>query len=233
MSMHTELLHRPSFTVARVVLDGGEQLLALPGAMAAHSAGVEGDAGIRGGIVRSLARRTLAREPLFLATYTAPPDGGWVDLAPGLPGDVFVLDAAAPFVIARGSLLGCAASIELSTRWGGLKRLAGGEGAFLLRATGAGTLIGSAYGGIDRHALAAGETITVDSGHLLGYDEGMDIGLRKAARGLLRTAKTREGLVFDVAGPGEVLIQSRDLRRLRAELTPPDTARVSFRSSSW
>ena len=76
--------------------------------------------------------------------------------------------------------------------------------------TGTGTLVGSCYGALDRRMLAPGETITVDSGHLVSYDEGIQISARKAAKGLVRTGKTGEDLVFDVTGPGEVTTQSRN-----------------------
>ena len=71
-------------------------------------------------------------------------------------------------------------------------------------------MVGSCYGALDRRMLAPGETITVDSGHLVAYDEGIQISARKAAKGLVRTGKTGEDRVFDVTGPGEVTTQSRN-----------------------
>jgi uncharacterized protein (TIGR00266 family) len=168
------------------------------------------DAAMQGGLMKSLRRSVLGGESLFVSTYTAPAGGGWVDVAPRLPGDVFSVEVDGTYILTRGAFLACTAELELDTKWGGFGNLLGGEGGFLVHMTGTGTLVGSCYGALDRRMLAPGETITVDSGHLVSYDEGIAITARKAAKGLVRTGKTGEDLVFDVTGPGEVTTQSRN-----------------------
>ena len=57
--------------------------------MMAHSVGVEIAARMEGGLLKGLKRGVLGGESLFVSTYTAPPQGGWVDVAAKLPGDRF------------------------------------------------------------------------------------------------------------------------------------------------
>lgn len=208
--MRVEIRHSPSFALGRLLLEEGDAARVESGAMAAHSAGVELDAAMQGGLMKSLRRSVLGGESLFVSTYTATAGGGWVDVAPRLPGDVFSVEVDGTYILTRGAFLACTAGLELDTKWGGFGNLFGGEGGFLVHVTGTGTLVGSCYGALDRRVLAAGETITVDSGHLVSYDEGIAISARKAAKGLVRTGKTGEDLVFDVTGPGEVTTQSRN-----------------------
>jgi uncharacterized protein (TIGR00266 family) len=208
--MHTTIEHGPSYALAHVQLFCGEQLRIESGAMAAHSAGVELDGKMRGGVLTSLMRGALGGESVFLTTCTAPTAGGWVDLAPVLPGDVFTVDVAESFLLTRGSFLACSPELELTVKLAGLGKFLGGEGGFLVQALGRGTLIGSCFGALRRHQLEPGQTITVDAGHLVGHHPTVTTRLRKATRGILRTLKTGEGFVFDVTGPGELLTQSRN-----------------------
>ena len=99
----------------------------------------------------------------------------------------------------------------MNTRWGGFKTMFGGEGGFLLRATGQGTVVLGCYGALDRIRLASGERVTVDSGHMVAFDEGVTFRLRRAAEGrTIQSLKSGEGFVFDFDGPGEVMVQSRN-----------------------
>ena len=52
--------------------------------------------------------------------------------------------------------------------------------------------------------------ITVDTGHMVAYDEGVTMSLRKASGGLVQSFKSGEGIVFDFTGPGRVWLQSRN-----------------------
>src|SRR4051794_7304326 len=103
--MQAEIHHSPSFALARLTLGGGEQARVEAGAMAAHSPGLELEAKMQGGLMKSLKRSVLGGESLFVSTYTAPPEGGWLDVAPRLPGDVFTIDVEHAFVLTRGSFL--------------------------------------------------------------------------------------------------------------------------------
>ena len=191
------------------------------GALMATSEGVAIEAAMQGGLMKSLKRGVLGGESFFITTYTAPPAGGWVDVAAHLPGDMTAVEIIdRPLFIQRGSYIASEAGVEIDTRWGGFKSLFGGEGGFLLRATGGGTVVLSCYGALDRIRLAEGETVVVDSGHMVAFDEGVTFELRRAAGGrTIQSLKSGEGFVFDFRGPGEVMVQSRNPTALIQWLT--------------
>lgn len=219
--MRAEIHHSPSFALARLDLDGGESVRVEAGAMAAHSKGHELEAKMEGGLMKSMKRSLLGGESLFVSTFTAPPEGGWVDVAPRLPGDVFTKQVEGSYILTRGSYLASEASLTVDTKWGGFGNLFGGEGGFLIHITGNGMLVGSCYGALDRRHLDDGEQITVDSGHLVAYDEGVNITSRRASSGgLIKSYKSGEDLVFDVTGPGEVVTQSRNPKEFLNWLIP-------------
>jgi uncharacterized protein (TIGR00266 family) len=211
--MQIQLRHNPSFTVARCILAGGEPVRVEGGAMIAHSSGVQLEAKAQGGILKGLKRAALGGGSFFVTTYTAPATGGWVDVAGVLPGDVTYLPVTPerPFFISRGSWIANSQGVEIDTQWGGMANLFGGEGGFGFRASGRGEAIVNVYGAIDYLDLQPGEQVTVDTGHVVAYDLHIQFRLRRAVEGKsIQSMKTGEGLVFDFAGPGRVLLQTRN-----------------------
>ncbi|TML99847.1 MAG: TIGR00266 family protein [Actinobacteria bacterium] len=217
--MNVEIRHAPSFAVARAILQPGEAIRAESGAMMATSQGVDIEARARGGMIKSLKRSVLGGESFFVTTYTAPQQGGWVDCAARLPGDCIVVDVDGALNISRGSYLCSAAGVEIDTRWGGFKNLFGGEGGFLVHATGHGQVVLSCYGALDVLDLSAGESLVLDSGHMVAYSEGTQYQLRKVAGGVIQSLKSGEGLVFEFTGPGRVWMQSRNPNEFISWLT--------------
>src|SRR4051794_12078894 len=139
--MDVVIRHSPSFAVARVILAGGEDVRVESGAMMASSAGVAVEAKAEGGVVKGLKRSVLGGESLFITRLMAGPAGGWVDAAPRLPGDVTVIEVDGGVNLTRGAWLCSSQGVEIDTKWGGFKNLAGGEGGFLIRAEGRGHVV--------------------------------------------------------------------------------------------
>lgn len=208
--------HTPAFGVARIQLGPAEPVRIQGGAMMAMSAGMQIEARMQGGLLRSLKRAALGGESFFLTTCTAPEGGGWVDIAAQLPGDLIALDVtpAQGLVISRGAWLGSPPTVEIDTKWGGFRNLFGSEGGFIVHATGAGPTVIACYGALETWDLAPGQTITVDTGHMVAYDDSVTMQLRKVAGGIIQSAKSGEGLVFDFTGPGRVLTQTRNPNEL-------------------
>ena len=216
--MKIDIRHNPSFAAARVALDPGEQMRAESGAMMAMSQGVTLQSSTQGGVLKGLKRSVLGGESLFISTYSAPPAGGWVDIAHHLAGDIIVaeLTPEKPVSITRGCWLASSDGVTLDTKWGGFKNLFGGEGGFLVRASGNGTALLACYGALDTIHLAAGEAITIDTGHVVAFDADITSAIRKVAGGVVQTLKSGEGLVFDFTGPGWVMTQTRNPSALAA-----------------
>jgi uncharacterized protein (TIGR00266 family) len=230
--MDVAIRHSPSFAAARVTLGPGEEIRAESGAMMATSAGVGITSNTQGGVMKGLKRSFLGGESLFVTTFTAPATGGWVDVAHHLPGDVITTSVTPdrPLSITRGCWLASASSVELDAKWGGFKNLFGGEGGFLVRAAGTGTVLLACYGAIDTIQLDAGETVTIDTGHVVAFDPSVNNQLRKVATGVIQTLKSGEGFVFDFTGPGWVMTQSRNPSALQAwikSIMPGETGGAS------
>jgi uncharacterized protein (TIGR00266 family) len=203
----------PAYGVARLTLAPNEPVRVESGAMMAMSADVTLAAKAEGGIMKSLKRAALGGESFFVSTYTAPPAGGFVDVAARLPGDVTTHDVVpgSALFIQKGSWLANDVTINLDAKWGGFKNMFGGEGGFIVRAEGQGTVVFACYGALEVWNLAAGQTITVDTGHMVAYEESITMAMRKASGGgLVQSFKSGEGYVFDFTGPGRVWTQTRN-----------------------
>jgi uncharacterized protein (TIGR00266 family) len=207
--MKVEILFRPSYSIAKVMLDPNEAVIAESGAMVGMSADIQVETKMRGGLLQSLARSVLGGESFFVNTYRAAARGGELLLAPTLPGDVFTTELTnETYLVQSGSFLASSEGVVTDTKWSGARTFFGGEGLIMLRCSGVGTLILSSYGAIHELDLAAGETYTVDTGHLVAFSEKMGFKVR-AIGGLKTTVLGGEGLVVDLIGPGRVLLQTR------------------------
>ncbi len=215
--MNVEIRHAPSFAAARCNLSPSEEVRVEAGAMFATSAGVELDAKMQGGLMKSLRRGVLGGESFFITTYIAPSSGGWVDVAAALPGDMMTIDVGADtaWFMERGNFIASEAGVDVDAKWKGFKSLFGGEGGFMVRATGEGTVVAGSYGALDSVSLSEGEQVVIDSGHVVAFPETVEWSLRRAASGrTIESLKSGEGFVFDFTGPGEVITQTRNQQQL-------------------
>jgi uncharacterized protein (AIM24 family) len=161
------------------------------------------------------------------AAITAPAEGGWVDLAPSMPGDLHVLelDGMSGWCVSRGSVLAAAAAVRAEAQWPGFRALFGTEVGFLEHMSGAGPIVLASCGAVDLVALEVGELITVEPGYLLAYGEHTQSRLRAVSQSLPQSVRTGEGLMLDFAGPGQLLIQTRTPRTLAEWLTATSNGR--------
>jgi uncharacterized protein (TIGR00266 family) len=218
--MQTEILYRPAFSMARVQLSPNEEIRVEGGAMLGMSDGVAIETKMQGGFLKSLARSVLGGESFFVNTYRAPAQGGEINLAPALPGDMFVTQLQnEAMLIQSGAFVACATSVEVSTSWGGAKGFFGSGGLILLKATGTGTLLLSSYGAVHELDLSAGQKFTVDTGHIVAFSEKIGFQVRKVG-GIKSTLLSGEGLVVDLTGPGKVLLQTRSAEAFLSWLIP-------------
>jgi uncharacterized protein (TIGR00266 family) len=210
--MQVQTRQGPAYGVARLTLGPNEQVRAESGAMMAMSAGVTLASKMEGGFLKSLKRAALGGESFFQTTYSAPGQGGFVDVAARLPGDIISYDLtpAMPIFIQKGSWLANDIDVTIDAQWGGFKNMFGSEGAFVIRAEGNGPVVIACYGALETWNLEAGQSITVDTGHMVAYEASVTMNLRKAAGGIVQSFKSGEGIVFDFIGPGKVMTQTRN-----------------------
>ncbi len=217
--MQYEILHRPSYALAQIELASGEQLQAEAGAMVSMSNSIKLDTGVRGGLLGGLKRSVLGGESFFINTFTAE-QSGEVTIAPGLPGDIQALEMDGGTVLVQsGSFLAATPEIEVDTSWGGARSFFSSEGLFLLRCSGRGLLFVSSYGAIHLKELRQGEEYTVDTGHMVAFDESVRYSVGRSG-GWKTTLLSGEGLVCKLEGPGRFYMQTRSQDALLSWLLP-------------
>jgi uncharacterized protein (TIGR00266 family) len=196
----------------KVALDPGEMLKAEAGSMIAMSNTIDVEGKMEGGLLKAIGR-ALAGESFFFQRLVARRGPGQVLLAHPIPGEIFplALDGQTDYILQKDGFLAATAEVDISTKVQGLvKGLFSGEGFFVLRASGVGTLFVSSYGAIYPLDLPPGQEMIIDNGHLVAWPAHMDYKVRKASRGLWSTIVSGEGLVLEFRGPGRVFIQSRN-----------------------
>jgi len=217
-SYHIE--HQPAFSLAVLALQPEQSIMAEAGAMVSMSANVELQSQMKGGLLGAL-KRAAGGESAFVSTFTARGGPGEVTLAPGAPGDIAAIELNnQSFFVQSSSYLAGDASLTVDTKWGGAKSFFGGEGLFVLLVQGQGLLLVSSFGAIHRKRLQPGERYVVDTGHLVAWEGTTQYTLRKAAAGFFRSMVSGEGIVAEFIGPGELLIQTRNLAALAGLLKP-------------
>lgn len=224
--MQTEILYQPAYSLCRVLLSPGETMRAESGAMVSMSGGVRIETAATGGIMKSLGRSLLGGESFFQNTFHAE-GGGEVTLAPELPGDIMTFELGGQeLIVQSGSYVASNTDIQVESKWGGAKTFFGGEGLFMLKCSGSGTLIISSYGAIHRVSVPAGQSYVVDTGHIVAFPAGMTYNVRKVG-GMKSTIFGGEGLVCDFQGPGELYLQTRSPQAFLSWLIPQLPSRNS------
>jgi uncharacterized protein (TIGR00266 family) len=210
-----------AFALAVVNLQPEQAISAEAGAMVSMSSNVDLYSEMKGGVFGAL-KRAVGGESAFVSTFTAKGGPGEVTLAPGAPGDVVGLEMRnQTFMVQSSSYLAGDTSLAVDTKFGGAKSFFGGEGLFLLQVSGTGLLLISSFGAIYRRILPPGEQYVVDTGHLVAWEGHMQYNIRKAAKsGYLRSFLSGEGMVAEFMGPGEILIQTRNLAAFAGLLKP-------------
>lgn len=210
--MQSKIENSPVFTTLTVLLENGESFRAEAGAMVAKSNTVELQAKSQGKGLGGMLRAAVGGEGLFATRFTAGGGAGEVILAPAAPGDIIEFDLTGQTINAQGgAYLAGSDGLELGTK-GSLKAMISGEGLFLQTISGTGKVWLSAYGAVWKKDLQPNETYTVDTGHMVAFEESVNYTVRKAAKGLFSTLASGEGLVAEFTGPGALWIQSRNLR---------------------
>jgi uncharacterized protein (TIGR00266 family) len=217
--MDVLLKHKPAYSLAVVTLAGGEEVRAESGAMVSYSEGVQTETLSRGGFLGGL-KRVVGGESFFQNTWKAPGQGGEVTLAPTLPGDMMVIElSGGDFYLQSGAFVACEASVETDTKWGGAKGFFGSSSLILLRMSGQGKVVLSAYGAIEERTLQPGQKYTVDTGHIVGFSSSIQFQVRRVGN-WKSTLLSGEGLVCELTGPGSVLMQTRSEDALIGWLAP-------------
>ena len=213
--------------VIRIRLQPGQELYAEAGKMVYKQPQVAWETRMSGETLGDkllgALKRKLMGESLFL-TYFRASIPGEVGFAGSYPGRVqaFDLKPGQTIFVQRDAFVVAQSSIQLNIAL--VKRLSagffGGEGFILEQLTGPGTVFIHAGGDFVEFTLAAGESLQIDTGCIVAFDETVDYDIQLA--GGIRTALFGgEGLFLaTLTGPGRVIVQSLTLQKMRRELAP-------------
>ena len=226
--MNIEILEQGLFSSALVRLNPGDDFVSESGAMYRASSNIDIDVTTRsrgkGGLLAGL-KRLLAAENFFFSTYQVTDNQpGEVGLAPTHAGEIRLipLDGSVAWYCTGGSYLGSSSSLAIDTEFQGVKGLLSGESLSFVKVSGVGQLLVSAFGRLVE--LPVQDALTVDTGHVVAYEETLQYTLGKAGNSWLQSILAGEGIVFHFTGRGKVLVQSHnpgEFGRTLGPLLPP------------
>ena len=213
--------------VVRIKLQPGQELFAEAGKMLYKTPSIQWETRMSGGSIGEklwgALKRTVMGESLFL-TYFRATQPGEIGFAGSYPGRLqpFTLPAGQSVLVQRDSFVCAQNSVHLNIAF--VKKLGvgffGGEGFVLERLTGPGTVFIHGGGDFIDFKLAPGETLQVDTGCVVGFDETVVYDIQFVG-GIKTAIFGGEGLFLaTLTGPGRVIVQSMTLEKLRRELAP-------------
>ncbi|MEM3050491.1 MAG: TIGR00266 family protein [Candidatus Bathyarchaeia archaeon] len=212
--MKYEIKYKPSYSMLVVRLDQGETITAESGAMTYMDPTIEARTRKREkSLLGSLGLSIIGGQSFWVNDYTAVNGPGEVGLVSAPVGDIEKLEVAPGrgFIIQKSAYIASSPSIDLDVKWEGFTKGLFGQGLFMIRATGTGDLFINTFGAIDKHRLEAGQTLIVDNFHLVGFSDSCSYKVTRFG-GLKETLLGGEGLVTQITGPGEIYIQTKNLR---------------------
>lgn len=205
--------------LVEVALDPGEAVRAEAGAMLYMTQGVEIQTTTGGGMFKGL-RRVFTGETFFITSFLYNGAGkGVVAFAAPYPGKIIPIDLrqfGGNILVQKDGFLAAATGIEIEVAF--TKRLGaglfGGEGFILQRLQGDGLAFVHAGGTVVKRELKAGESLRVDTGCLVAFEDSVDYDIQFIG-GVRNALFGGEGLfLVTVTGPGTVYLQSLPFSRL-------------------
>ena len=197
-----------------VKLDHNEAVTAEAGAMTYMEPNIEVNTRKREkSFLGTLGLSLLGRQSFFVNDYKAKNGSGEVAFVSAPVGDIETLEVKPNngYIIQSSSYIASTQKIDLDMKWQGFTKGLFGQGLFMIKVSGEGKLFINTFGAIDKHTLASGKTLIVDNFHLVAFSDTCEYKVRKFG-GLKSTLLGGEGLVTEISGPGDVYIQTKNLR---------------------
>jgi len=157
--------------------------------------------------------KLLGRQSFWVNDFTTTQKGGEVAFVSAPVGDIETLEVKPNqgYIIQNSSYIASTQNVDLDVKWQGFTKGLFGQGLFMIKVTGDGSLFINTFGAIDKHTLKPGQTLIVDNFHLVAFSDTCGYKVKKFG-GLKSTLLGGEGLVTEIKGPGDVYIQTKNLR---------------------
>ena len=211
--MKYEIKYKPSYAMLVVMLDPNETITAEAGAMTYMTPNIEAHTRKREkSLLGTLGLSIIGGQSFWVNDYTATGGPGEVGFAAAPVGDIEVMEVNPNqgYIVQKSAYIASTPTVDLDVKWEGFTRGLFGQGLFMLKATGSGSLFINTFGAIDKHTLEAGQTMIVDNFHLVAFSDTCTYKVTRFG-GLKETLLGGEGLVTQITGPGDVHIQTKNL----------------------
>lgn len=203
-----------------VALQPGERLTSEAGAMMFVSGDISMEVEMPGGLAGGLKRKVLAGESLFLTHYQAN-GAGAVGITGPFPGSIRAHELDGEIICEKHAYLAHHGEVEIESALAqrlGMGVGGGGEGFFLQRLKGKGTVWLHGGGDFLDFDLAVGQRLIVDTGCMVMVEPTVRYEV-KLQGGVAKSLFGGEGLfLVHMTGPGHVILQtlpfSRTARRV-------------------
>jgi len=212
--MKYEIKYKPSYSMLVVSLEKGETITGEAGAMTYMDTTVEPHTRKREkSLLGSLGMSIIGRQSFWVNDYAAVAGPGEVGLVSAPVGDIETLEVKPNqgYIIQKSAYLASTQNVDLDIKWEGFTKGLFGQGLFMIKASGNGMLFINTFGAVDKHTLRSGQTIIVDNFHLVAFSDACKYKVTKFG-GLKETLLGGEGLVTQITGPGDVYIQTKNLK---------------------
>ena len=212
--MDYEIKYKPSYAMLVVKLNQGETITAESGALTYMTPTIDANTRKREkSLLGTIGLKLIGRQSFFVNDYKANSAGGEVAFVSAPVGDIEVLEVAPNkgYIIQKSAYIASTQSVDLDVQWQGFTKGLFGQGLFMIKVSGKGQLFINTFGAIDKHTLKPGEKMIVDNFHLVAFSDTCQYKVTQFA-GLKETLLGGEGLVTEISGPGDVHIQTKNLR---------------------
>jgi len=209
-----EIKYKPSYSMLVVKLEPNESITAEAGAMTYMDSNIDVQTRRREkSILGTLGLKLVGGQSFFVNDYATQQNPGEVAFVSAPVGDIETLEVKPNqgYIIQSSSYIASTQNVELDIKWQGFTKGLFGQGLFMIKVSGDGTLFINTFGAIDKHTLKPDQTMIVDNFHLVAFSDTCDYKVKKFG-GLKETLLGGEGLVTEIRGPGDVLIQTKNLR---------------------
>ncbi len=195
-------------------LDQGETITAESGSMTYMDPSIEAHTRKREkSFWGSLGLSFIGGQSFWVNDYTATRPNAEAGFVAAPVGDIEKIEVkpGQGYIIQKSSYIASTQGIDLDIKWEGFSKGLFGQGLFMIKATGEGQLFINTFGAIDTHTLQAGQTLIVDNFHLVAFSDSCSYKVTKFG-GLKETLLGGEGLVTQITGPGDVHIQTKNMK---------------------
>ena len=218
--MQYEIVGEP-FPAVVCHLSRGEQVKSEKGSMVWMDPCME--MSTQGGGAGKMFGRIFSGESAFQNIYTAQADG-IIAFGSSFPGRILAIEVGPgrEFICQKMSFLASETSVEMSVHFN--QKLSGGffggEGFIMERLSGQGLVFLECDGELIRYDLAAGQSMIVDTGNVLGFTGGVTLEVQRI-KGAKNIVFGGEGLFnTKLTGPGTIWLQTMPIAGLVDAIAP-------------